>query len=209
MTAPDTGPSNSLERALKILDMNGHSPSGLTNKEISQLLQIATSSASYILQRLEREGYVRRQPNGRYEIGMLVLSLASGVLRVLGFHHSAAPVQHRRRRVMKAKHAQHPGGQRKHAHTDLVSAVWLPPDVSLALQPLENVGRAAGGDLKKLADFLIGQTTGRMADHVQNFQCPLQGVAGTGIRCGHREPVGGDSSRYGFSHVRLETVSRE
>ncbi|HLH39547.1 MAG TPA: IclR family transcriptional regulator [Bryobacteraceae bacterium] len=95
MTAPDAGPSNSLERALKILDMIGHAPGGLTNKEISQLLRIATSSTSYILQRLEREGYVKREPNGRYEIGLRVLSLASGVLRVLGFHHSAAPVLHR------------------------------------------------------------------------------------------------------------------
>ena len=95
MTAPDAGPSNSLERALKMLEIIGRAAGGLTNKEISQALHIATSSTSYILQRLEREGYVKRDHNGRYEIGLRVLSLASGVLRELGFHHSAAPVLHR------------------------------------------------------------------------------------------------------------------
>lgn len=86
---------NSLERALKILEMIGRTPGGLTNKEISRQLHIATSSTSYILSRLERQGYVKRFENGRYEIGLTVLSLASGVLRELGFHHSAAPVLHR------------------------------------------------------------------------------------------------------------------
>lgn len=95
MTAPEAGPSNSLERALKILEIIGHAPGGLSNKEISQALRIATSSTSYILQRLDREGYVKRDQNGRYKIGLRVLSLASGVLRELGFHHSAAPVLHR------------------------------------------------------------------------------------------------------------------
>lgn len=95
ITANDPGPSNSLERALKMLEIIGRAPGGLTNKEISRALRIATSSTSYILQRLEREGYVKRDQNGRYEIGLRVLSLASGVLRELGFHHSAAPVLHR------------------------------------------------------------------------------------------------------------------
>ena len=95
MTAQDTSARNSLERALKLLEMIGRAPGGLSNKEISLRLGIATSSTSYILCRLEREGYLVRRENGRYEVGLKVLALASGVLRQLGFHHSAAPILHR------------------------------------------------------------------------------------------------------------------
>jgi IclR family transcriptional regulator, KDG regulon repressor len=94
-TSPATIASNSLERALKLLEIIGRAHGGLTNKEISCELHIATSSTSYILSRLEREGYVKRDESGRYEIGLTVLTLASGVLRDLGFHRSAAPVLHR------------------------------------------------------------------------------------------------------------------
>ena len=55
---PDSIPSNSLERALKILEIIGQKRLGLTNKEVSQQLGIATSSSSYILGRLENEGFV-------------------------------------------------------------------------------------------------------------------------------------------------------
>jgi IclR family KDG regulon transcriptional repressor len=95
MPAEDPGASNSLERALKLLEMIGRTPGGLNNKEISRQLHIATSSSSYILSRLERDGYVSRDESGRYKIGLKVLALASGVLRELGFHHVAGPVLHR------------------------------------------------------------------------------------------------------------------
>ena len=94
-TASVSTASNSLERALKLLEIVSRAPGGLTNKEISRQLQIATSSTSYILSRLERQGYVKRDENGRYKIGLTILSLASGVLRQLGFRHAAAPVLHR------------------------------------------------------------------------------------------------------------------
>ncbi len=95
MHAGDLSASNSLERALKLLEIIGRTPGGLNNKEISSQLHIATSSSSYILSRLERDGYVTREENGRYRIGLKVLGLASGVLRELGFHHIACPVLHR------------------------------------------------------------------------------------------------------------------
>jgi len=95
MQAADINASNSLERALKLLEIIGRTPGGLTNKEISGQLHIATSSSSYILSRLERDGYVNRDETGRYKIGLKVLALASGVLRELGFHHIAGPVLHR------------------------------------------------------------------------------------------------------------------
>jgi IclR family transcriptional regulator, KDG regulon repressor len=91
----DVSASNSLERALKLLEIIGRTPGGLNNKEISSQLHIATSSSSYILSRLERDGYVIRDETGRYKIGLKVLALASGVLRELGFHCVAGPVLHR------------------------------------------------------------------------------------------------------------------
>src|SRR5579875_844930 len=110
---------------------------------------------------------------------------------------------------MKPEHAQNAGSERKHPQADLISAVRLPLDIPLALQPLKNVGSAAGGDAKKLADLLIGQTTGGVAEHVENLRRALQRVAWAGSRGGHREHADRDSGRYGFSPVRLKNVSRE
>ncbi len=74
MHAADISASNSLERALKLLEIIGRTPGGLTNKAISAQLHIATSSSSYILSRLERDGYVNRDESGRYKIGLKVLA---------------------------------------------------------------------------------------------------------------------------------------
>ena len=78
---------------MKVLEMVGRRRGGLTNKEISQELQIATSSSSYILSRLEREGYLERNAvTGRYEIGLKILAIAHGALRQMDFRTVADPV---------------------------------------------------------------------------------------------------------------------
>jgi len=84
--------SNSLERALVILEMVGQAHGGLTNSAICRKLGIATSSCSYILTRLERQGFLtRNSENGRYCVGLTVLALAHGVLREMGFRSLAEP----------------------------------------------------------------------------------------------------------------------
>jgi DNA-binding IclR family transcriptional regulator len=89
-------PSNSLERALTILERIAGRAGGLTNKQISEELKIATSSSSYILNRLEREGYLARSPaTGRYEIGLKVLAIARGALRQVNFGRVAESVLQR------------------------------------------------------------------------------------------------------------------
>jgi DNA-binding IclR family transcriptional regulator len=89
-------PSNSLERALKILEMIGAHQGGLSNKEISRDLRVATSSCSYILSRLERNGYLaRNEVTGRYEIGLKVLALVRGPLQQMHFRRVAEPVLRR------------------------------------------------------------------------------------------------------------------
>jgi len=92
---PDSS-TNSLERALAILEFVAHKSGGLTNSEISAHFKIPTSSSSYILRRLEREGYLRRTAdNGRYEMGLKIVALSHGALRDMGLRRIAEPILHR------------------------------------------------------------------------------------------------------------------
>ena len=83
--------SNSLDRALVILELVEQVPGGLKNAEICRRLGIATSSCSYILSRLEQRGYLTRDEEGRYQIGLTTLALAYGALRDMGFLDIAEP----------------------------------------------------------------------------------------------------------------------
>ena len=88
--------TNSLERALAILELVAHKSGGLTNAEISGYFKMATSTSSYILQRLERESYLRRDPeNGRYEMGLKIVALSPGALRDMGLRRIAEPILYR------------------------------------------------------------------------------------------------------------------
>jgi len=83
--------STSLDRALIVLELIEESP-GLTNSDICRALNIATSSCSYVLSRLEKRGYLTRDHNGRYRMGLTTLTLAHGALRDMGFLSYAEPV---------------------------------------------------------------------------------------------------------------------
>jgi DNA-binding IclR family transcriptional regulator len=88
--------TNSLERALVILQLIGKTAGGLTNLEISLDLKIARSTCSYILSRLEREGYlVRDKASGKYRIGLKTLILGRGALREVGFRVVSEPTLYR------------------------------------------------------------------------------------------------------------------
>jgi DNA-binding IclR family transcriptional regulator len=85
-------PTNSLERALVLLETIEQTPSGLTNAESSRLLRIPKSSCSYIMTRLERKGYLSRDKDTkRYKIGLTTVALAYGALRDMGFRSIAEP----------------------------------------------------------------------------------------------------------------------
>jgi len=88
--------TNSLERALLVLDLVARHRQGLTNAEISRRMRIAPSTCSYILARLEREGYVSRdKTTARYQIGLRILELAYGALRTVGHRPVVEPALHR------------------------------------------------------------------------------------------------------------------
>ncbi len=89
-------PSNSLERSLVMLELIAYKAGGLSNAELSSRMGIATSTSSYILNRLERAGFLEREPEGgRYQIGMKIVALAHAPLRDMGLRRTAEPVLRR------------------------------------------------------------------------------------------------------------------
>ena len=85
--------SNSVDRALSILELVVQTEDGKTNSEISRELGIPKSSASYILRTLEKRGYLRRdQDSQRYRIGLKVAGLAHGVREFTDLRLAASPI---------------------------------------------------------------------------------------------------------------------
>ena len=88
--------TNSLERALALLDVVEKTPGGLRNAEISRRLRMPKSTCSWILARLERAGYlICDGDTRRYKIGLKTIALAHGAFRELGFRSCAEPVLYR------------------------------------------------------------------------------------------------------------------
>jgi DNA-binding IclR family transcriptional regulator len=71
--------SAAVERALSILEVIAERSAGMTNSEISRKVDIPKSSASYILRTLESCGYLKRDLEGKYRLGLRVLALSRGV----------------------------------------------------------------------------------------------------------------------------------
>jgi len=89
-------PSNSLDRALTVLEIIEQTPGGLTSGEICRTLQIPKSSYSYMMTRLKAKGYVTRdERTGRYKVGLTPLVLAYGTLREMGFRSLTEPTLYR------------------------------------------------------------------------------------------------------------------
>jgi IclR family KDG regulon transcriptional repressor len=84
--------TNSLERALALLETIENAPGGLRHAEISRLLRIPKSTCSYILSRLELGGYLTRNAQtGSYTLGLTTVALAHGALREIGVRSIAEP----------------------------------------------------------------------------------------------------------------------
>jgi len=85
-------PTNSLERALVLLKVIEQTPGGLKNADISRQLKIPKSTCTYIVSRLEREGYLIQDPvSKRYKIGLTPIALAHAALREVGIRTVAEP----------------------------------------------------------------------------------------------------------------------
>jgi IclR family acetate operon transcriptional repressor len=124
-------PTNSLERALTLLEIVAHRPDGCTNSELSHKLAIPTSSCSYVLARLTRERYLSRGPDGRYTIGLKTLILAHAALRRVGFRPFAEPVLYK---LVEETHLAANIGVLEGGRVLLVDRVESPESVSAAVQ---------------------------------------------------------------------------
>lgn len=88
--------TGSLDRALALLKLMERTSGGLRNTDVSRQLKIPKSTCSYILGRLEREGYVSRDAaSGRYKLGLATVTLAHGALREIGIRTVAEPTLYR------------------------------------------------------------------------------------------------------------------
>lgn len=83
--------SRAVDRALSMLELIAESKTGYTNADLSRRLKIPKSSASYILRVLEDRGYLRRVDNGKYLLGLKVMSLASDNLSHIDLREVAKP----------------------------------------------------------------------------------------------------------------------
>jgi DNA-binding IclR family transcriptional regulator len=93
MKTKDDSPSVAVERALSMLEAVAHEPNGLSNAEISRQLKVPKSSASYILRTLEKHGYVKRDSaDGKYRVGLKILSLSRGALSGIDVREVALPI---------------------------------------------------------------------------------------------------------------------
>jgi DNA-binding IclR family transcriptional regulator len=89
-------PTNSLERALAMMETLLSHPRGLTHSELCRLLAMPSSTCTYITSKLEFHGYLCRDSNsGRFRLGLKTVPLAHGALHGLGFRSIAEPVLYR------------------------------------------------------------------------------------------------------------------
>ncbi len=85
--------STAVERTLLILEAVAQREGGMSNAEFSRKLKIPKSSASYILRTLEQHGYLRRNgEDGKYQLGMKVLTLSRAALGGVDVREAALPV---------------------------------------------------------------------------------------------------------------------
>lgn len=84
--------SNAVERAFSILESVAESSSGLSNSDISRRLKVPKSSASYILRVMEKRGYLTRGDEGKYRLGLKIMSLSHQQSAHLDVREIAKPI---------------------------------------------------------------------------------------------------------------------
>jgi len=93
MPTQNGNPSTAVERTLLILEAVAQRESGMSNADVNRKLKIPKSSASYILRTLEQRGYLRRdRDDGKYRLGMKILSLSRAALSGVDIREVALPV---------------------------------------------------------------------------------------------------------------------
>jgi DNA-binding IclR family transcriptional regulator len=82
----------SLARGLKILDILGQNPDGISITELSELIDVDKGSASRLVATLASYGYAERdEVTRRYHVGSQIVSLSRSVLNRLPLREAAKP----------------------------------------------------------------------------------------------------------------------
>jgi IclR family acetate operon transcriptional repressor len=85
----------SLARGLKILDLLGSSPDGLSVTELSELFHVDKASASRLVSTLAKYGYAEKdKTTRRYHLGTQIIGLSRSMLDRLPLHETARPFLH-------------------------------------------------------------------------------------------------------------------
>jgi len=84
-------PVAAVERALGVLELLADSPDGLAISAVARLIEVNASSASRLLATLEAGDMVERGPDGRYRLGLHLVSLGEAVLARLDVRELARP----------------------------------------------------------------------------------------------------------------------
>lgn len=85
--------SQTLDRGLRVLGVLSETPDGLTVTEVAAAIRVSRTVTYRLITTLERHALVRRSADGRWRIGMAVLSLARQVQPLL--REAAIPVLRR------------------------------------------------------------------------------------------------------------------
>ncbi len=88
----ETTTSTAVERALSIMEMVAASRIGLSNADLSRKLSMPKSSASYILRVLVGRGYLRRDDEGKYRLGLKIMDLSRSAIPKQDVREAARPV---------------------------------------------------------------------------------------------------------------------
>ncbi len=84
--------ANAVERTFSILELVAESTNGLSNSDLSRRLKVPKSSASYILRVMENRGYLIRADDGKYRLGLRLMSLSRGQIAHADVREIAKPV---------------------------------------------------------------------------------------------------------------------
>lgn len=79
---PSEGPSRTLAKGLKVLDLLGRAEGGMRATEVARAFGLNLNTASRMLATLEASGFANRDPNGAYGIGAKVIAAAVRKLNV-------------------------------------------------------------------------------------------------------------------------------
>ena len=167
----------SIDRAFEILEALGNRPEGMLVKDLSATLGLNKSTVSRILATLAEHGYVAKNKNNYYRLGMRMVDLCSLYLNSLQLKTEALPFLEELRNqtcllyTSKLKKFSKMGFVNRKEET--ASVLKLKQELHLACSSIENpAGSLSGGNQQKvvLAKFMD------MPVEVYIFDEPTRGI---------------------------------